>query len=164
MRYYLDCEFSDTGRVIDLISIALVAEDGRELYLVSTEFDESLAPPWVREHVLPQLEPRDDGMWRTRAEIRDEILALVGEDPRPAFWANAGAYDFVALVQLIGPLVEVPPGWPYFVRDLRQWADRLGVERLPEQQTEKHHALLDARFTRDLYGFLAAVEERAAGG
>lgn len=30
MRYFLDCEFIEDGRTIDLISIGIVAEDGRE--------------------------------------------------------------------------------------------------------------------------------------
>ena len=39
MRYFYDTEFIDNGRIIDLISIGVVAEDGREFYAVSTEFD-----------------------------------------------------------------------------------------------------------------------------
>ena len=39
MRYFYDCEFIEDGRTIDLVSIGVVAEDGREYYAVSTEFD-----------------------------------------------------------------------------------------------------------------------------
>ena len=38
-RYFYDCEFIEDGRTIELISIGVVAEDGREFYAVSTEFD-----------------------------------------------------------------------------------------------------------------------------
>ena len=37
MRYFYDCEFIEDGTTIDLVSIGIVAQDGRELYLVSTE-------------------------------------------------------------------------------------------------------------------------------
>ena len=39
MQYFYDTEFIDNGRHIDLISIGIVAADGREFYSVSTEFD-----------------------------------------------------------------------------------------------------------------------------
>ena len=53
-RYFYDCEFIEDGRTIELISIGVVAEDGREFYAVSTEFDPGRANPWVRRHVLGQ--------------------------------------------------------------------------------------------------------------
>ena len=39
VRYFYDTEFIDDGRTIELISIGVAAEDGREYYAVSTEFD-----------------------------------------------------------------------------------------------------------------------------
>ncbi len=56
MFYCLDEEFLDTGRTIDLVSIGLVSEDGRELYRQSVEFDPRKASPWVKENVFPYLE------------------------------------------------------------------------------------------------------------
>lgn len=55
MRYYLDTEFVDDGKTIDLISIGIVCEDGRELYLQSVEIDQRKASEWVKENVLKQL-------------------------------------------------------------------------------------------------------------
>ena len=57
MRYFYDTEFIEDGRTIELISIGVVAEDGREYYAVSTEFDPERAGSWVRAHVLPKLPP-----------------------------------------------------------------------------------------------------------
>ncbi len=37
MRYFYDTEFIDDGRTIELISIGVTAEDGREYYAVSTD-------------------------------------------------------------------------------------------------------------------------------
>lgn len=58
MRYFYDCEFIEDGRTIELVSIGVACEDGREFYAVSTEFDPERAGPWVRRHVLPKLPPR----------------------------------------------------------------------------------------------------------
>ncbi len=56
MRYFYDSEFIDTGSVIDLISIGIVAEDGREYYAQSCEFDHRKASDWVKDNVLTHLQ------------------------------------------------------------------------------------------------------------
>ena len=45
MRFFYDCEFIEDGTTIDLVSIGVVGEDGREFYAVSTEFDPERAGP-----------------------------------------------------------------------------------------------------------------------
>ena len=47
MRYFYDTEFIEDGSTIELVSIGIVAEDGREFYAVSTEFDASNANEWA---------------------------------------------------------------------------------------------------------------------
>lgn len=54
-RYFLDTEFIEDGRTIDLISVGIVSSDGREYYAQSTEFDHRNASDWVRENVLAHL-------------------------------------------------------------------------------------------------------------
>lgn len=41
-RFFYDCEFLEDGRTIDLISIGIVTDDGREFYAVNRDF------PWKR--------------------------------------------------------------------------------------------------------------------
>src|SRR5258708_36862830 len=55
MLYWYDSEFIEDGKTIDLVSIGIVAEDGRELYLQSVEFDHRKASEWVKENVLVHL-------------------------------------------------------------------------------------------------------------
>ena len=52
MRFFYDSEFIEDGRTIELISIGVVAEDGREYYAVSSEFDPSRAGDWVRGNAV----------------------------------------------------------------------------------------------------------------
>ena len=54
-RYFYDCEFIEDGHVVDLVSIGVVDENGREFYAISTEFDDTRAIPWVRRNVLDKL-------------------------------------------------------------------------------------------------------------
>lgn len=158
MRYFYDCEFLEDGRTIDLISIGIVAEDGREYYAVSDDapWDRVRRHAWLMANVVPSLPGRitADG-WRLDRkdpsvkhdlqiadEVRDFLLAGAGP---VELWAWYGAYDHVALCQLYGPMIALPEGLPMYTRDLKQECDRLGNPRLPEQPDGVHNALADAR-------------------
>ena len=73
MKYFYDTEFIDDGRTIDLISIGVAAEDGREYYGISTEFNPERAGRWVRTNVLPKLAPPSSQLWRSRKQIRSDL-------------------------------------------------------------------------------------------
>ena len=69
MRYFYDCEFLEDGRTIELISIGIVADDGREYYAVNRDFHwrriahrQLLRPwrwttehQWLADFVVPSL-------------------------------------------------------------------------------------------------------------
>jgi hypothetical protein len=151
-KWFLDTEFNEDGRTIDLISIALVNEVGGEKEWVSRDFDEYSCNDFVKANVLPQLPPRSERVprWQIAAELR--ALVLVGDD-KPEFWAYFADYDWVALCQLYGPMVDLPKGFPYWCRDLKQLMDDRGIkkEQLPKQNGAEHSALNDARWVRDAY-------------
>jgi hypothetical protein len=166
-RYYLDTEFIDDGNAskLELISIGIVCDDGRELYLVSNEFKLEDCGDWLRENVLNQLPPRPhhpdrSGPWRTRAEIADAIRDFVidpGNDVKPEFWAFFASYDWVLMTQLFGRMINLPPHFPWLVNDLKVWAKHMGYtgkfkELLPN--SGHHDALADARWNRDVHKIL----------
>lgn len=55
--YAYDTEFLEDGRTIDLISIGIIADDGREYYAISSEFDQETVRrhPFLRDNVWKQL-------------------------------------------------------------------------------------------------------------
>jgi hypothetical protein len=148
MRVFFDTEFIEDGKTIDLISIGLVREDGQELYLVSSEFDESKASLWVRENVLAHIPA--DVKRHQRREIADIILSFLWDVEKPEFWAYYADYDWVALCQLYGKMIDLPKGWPMYCRDLKQLADDLKIE-LPQPKGVEHHALADARWVAESF-------------
>src|SRR5690606_10647266 len=150
-----DTEFLEDGRTIDLISIGIVAEDGRELYLISSEFSQGLAgaDPWLREHVWPHLPTTgrrlrrpgpeldtDHPDVRTRAQIARAVKDFLLAAGPPELWADYGAYDFVALCQLWGRMVDLPDGLPMFTHDLQHEAATHHLH-IPEQKSGAHNAL-----------------------
>ncbi|OHT86573.1 polyadenylate-specific 3'-exoribonuclease AS [Mycobacteroides saopaulense] len=169
MRYFYDTEFIDDGRTIELISIGMVAEDGREYYAVSTAFDPQQAGPWVRQHVLPKLPALSSPLWRSRGQIRDELAEFMGlnggggpADPIE-LWAWVGAYDHVALCQLWGPMTALPQPVPRFTLELKQlWVD-LGRPAMPKRPADSHDALVDARFNLVRYRAMVPDERLREG-
>jgi hypothetical protein len=144
-RYFYDCEFIEDGRVIDLVSIGMVDERGREFYAVSTEFDDTHALPWVRRNVLDKLPSPGDRAWRSRERIRADLYEfMTGPGEEIELWAWYAAYDHVALAQLWGAMPELPREIPRFTKDLRQRWDDLGCPPLPAT-AGRHDALVDAR-------------------
>lgn len=166
MRYYYDTEFIEDGKTIDLISIGIVAEDGREYYAISTEFNAKKASQWVKDNVLIHLPPKNWNdltspnqreqsirYYKNRKQIKQEILNFIGDD-KPEFWAYYADYDHVALCQLFGTMMDLPKGWPMYTRDIKQLCDLLGNPKLPEQGKGEHNALDDAKWNKKAYEFL----------
>ena len=145
-RFFYDCEFIEDGRTIDLVSIGVVDEGGREFYAVSTEFDPARANPWVRAHVLDQLPPPSSPAWQSRAAIRDGVLEfLTATGATVQLWAWMAAYDHVCLAQLFGDMRVLPRRLPRFTHDLRQRWEDAGSPALPPSPTDQHDAIADAR-------------------
>ncbi|MET0426296.1 MAG: 3'-5' exoribonuclease [Actinoplanes sp.] len=180
MRYFYDCEFLEDGKTIELISIGIVAEDGRELYLVNRDapWKRIKKNEWLMANVVPGL-PQPHGDWinqmpkrwpidfhhpavRSRDAIAGRVTAfLLGNDQETytdlELWADYGAYDHVALCQLFGRMIDLPPGVPMFTNDLQQELRRLGDPSMPDQATGLHNALEDARHLKACFEALTAA-------
>jgi 3' exoribonuclease, RNase T-like len=146
MRYFYDCEFIEDGRTIELVSIGVVDENGREFYAVSTEFDPSRAINWVRRNVLDKLPAPSDPAWLSRQRIRDDLLAYLLEPGEPIeLWAWMASYDHVVLAQLWGDMRALPRAIPRFTHELRQRWEASGSPALPPAPADQHDALADAK-------------------
>jgi hypothetical protein len=158
VKYFLDTEFLENGRgnPVTLVSIGIVAEDGRSLYAVSSEFNPDDANDWVKANVLPHL---GDGRC-TIHHMQRVILEFIGSD-KPEFWGYYADYDWVVFCQIFGSMIDLPKGWPMYCRDLKQWCDDLGNPKLPEQSSTEHNALNDARWNMIAHEFLSNHERTA---
>lgn len=170
-RVYIDAEFLEDGKTIELISIALVKESGEEYYAVNRDMPYARIQhhEWLMDNVIPHL-PRRGELGRSNFSgklgvdwssplvrpynvIRDEVLAFLSEPDGIELWGWYSAYDHVLLAQFWGPMVNLPNGIPMFTNDLRQEVERLkrlGVmgqsKSLPRLLGSiQHNALHDAR-------------------
>lgn len=169
MRIFYDCEFIEAGpdHPVELVSIGMAADDGREFYAVSSDFDtrKFFASDWLVDNVWPSLPQRQDPPGvrcrcihghldldhpdvRPRAQIARAVHTFIAATPAPELWAWYGAYGHVVLCQLWGSMNDLPPGVPMWTNDLKQEAQRLGGPRLPDQPAGLHNALADARHNK----------------
>jgi hypothetical protein len=167
MRYWFDTEFYEHDDKIDLISIGLVAEDDRELYLQCYEADYQHLTPWLLDNVWSKLtlckreakpHPQCDIScpWLSRTAIAARIKKYIAEDERPEFWGYYADYDWVIFCQIFSGMLALPKNYPMYCRDLKQFVDQLGNPRLPKQTAGEHNALWDARWTRDAWQWAQA--------
>jgi hypothetical protein len=178
-RIFYDTEFLDDGQAIDLISIGLVADDGREYYAVQQrtwrQWRKIYRNEWLRENVIPSL-PRIRGDRRlqvscrtnplaldfyaremkARRQIRDEVRDFIlASGPGVELWADYAAYDHVALCQLFGRMIDLPDGVPMWTHDFQQAWEMAGRPEMPEQMIGVHNALADARHLKVKHHYLA---------
>lgn len=147
---------------MDLISVALVCEDGREFYAENADFDwESVrllaanpdprvseTPRWLLDNVLDHLA----GPALSVTDIRGGILELVGDDARPQFWGWYSDYDWVAFAWIFGRMADLPAHFPRFCRELRQAIEKTGIHaKSITLDGDEHHALADARWARAVH-------------
>lgn len=156
MKYFLDCEFIEDGKTIDLISIGLVSANGREFYAVNKECAFQNASDWVWHNVLypigiyeplryvnpsdPSTSPQTKQTLlraKTREQIKNALLEfLTFEDiSRPAeetfkqckFWGEWCSYDWLCFCQLFGTMMDLPKGMPMRCNDIIQYAEMFGL-------------------------------------
>lgn len=187
MKFFIDTEFiehfvrrsirngSGFAHTIDLISIGIVSEDGREYEAISSGYRWSDADEWVQDNVISPIYIRSvHGDQRNQlnistfqrvkgksnAIIAREILEFVNaKQPHSIeFVGYYCDYDWVLFCSLFGRMINLPKGFPMYCIDLQQEKDRLGVNSdtpgYPEQNGE-HIALEDAKWNKKLYDFLS---------
>jgi hypothetical protein len=143
MRYFLDTEYNGWGGA--LLSLALVPEDGEELYL-TLDWSGALEP-WVEKHVVPYLDTVADSLVSPRLS-RDDAARMLAHylagDPEPMIVAD-WPEDIAQLCNLVvvgaGVMAEVPP--------LRFEFMPLSGFSTAANSKVPHNALHDARALRD---------------
>ena len=158
MKYFLDTEFIEgfhkplfgkKRHFIDLISIGIVAEDGREYHAISNEYWYYKADDWVKKNVIIPLylntvhgdnRNRYDAQnfhfayGKSNERIKIELLNFFSCWRDQHFWRAPSSetieiygyyadYDWVLICSLFGRMIDLPKGFPMYCRDLKQMLD-----------------------------------------
>lgn len=166
-RYFYDLEFQEqqdehTGlTTIFPISVGIVGEDGRELYLVNNSYFmwEQLGlvktSDWVRDNVLSYITPADRTKYgynfkRFGMHIKHFIsrAGQIKDRRRVELWGYFADYDHVALAQCFGSMIQLPQPIPMFTKDIKQL---IGSQNIGFGPDNEHHALSDARWNKRVW-------------
>lgn len=179
LKIFYDFEFEEKYGAVDPISVGMVREDGKELYIVFNDFNTlSVAKhKWLMDNVMPFIGHETVLSHRNRftaAPVMDLIITDEAAMPKsaarkkiidftsdiePEFWAWYGAYDHVALCSLFGEMIDLPENWPMFTNDLKQLVAQKGNPEMPKQPENLHNALDDARFNVVRYNHLTSLPD-----
>lgn len=144
MRYWLDTEFNGFGG--DLISLALVGETGRFLYLVfDREFHADDYEPWVRENVVPILFEAPSAMRCKWADAPELIADFLHGDSNPVIhtdWPDDIRYFCQHVITGPGRMAGIPH------LSFEMWRVNAYPTRLPG--AVQHNAYWDAMALRHL--------------
>jgi hypothetical protein len=135
MKLWIDCEFNEFGG--DLISMALVAEDGQEFYeVLNLENDEKYGS-WVFANVVPWLnkDPITKEVFQRRLYL---FINQWGNVHIIADWPDDIKYFCMSLITGPGMAINTPP-------KMTMQIDR---ELTTESSAIPHNALEDARAIR----------------
>lgn len=161
MRYFYDWEFQENGTTIIPISLGMVSEDDRELYLVNKNFFNAVRRgeleviPWLKENVLPHISEQDEVEFGAPLSSFGAVVQSFISDngkyksrDEIELWGYFSAYDHVALAQLWGPMINLPKPVPMFTNDLMTISRGRTIAFTPEQE---HNSLSDARWNRKVW-------------
>ena len=143
MRYFLDTEYNGVGG--ELLSLALVPDDGDELYLTFRCTDPLIE--WVGRHVVPYLDSVPEQLSCPRLARKDGAHALErylrhDEDPQIfADWPEDIAQFCNLMITGAGDMIEV--------RDINFRLTPMSNFSTAANSKVPHNALHDARALRD---------------
>jgi len=181
MNLYLDTEFTGLQQDAQLISLALVDENGEWFYAEFTDYDASRLTSWHQEHVIAHLLLSGE---KEPSQLAQSGQTLLGDQPTIAtalkewlgrydqieIWTDAAAYDWVFFCELFGGALHLPKNIFYLPFDLVTLLKIKGLDPNAKREDilpawkgpaglEKHNALYDAFLLKAVYEALKSAKK-----
>ena len=106
---FLDTEFTSPCQHAQLISLALVSEDGAEFYAELTDYAKENVSGWVWENVMPHLSGLNP---ITRSQLAEQIRQFLTRFEHVEIWADCCSYDWVLFCELYSGPAGLPANQP----------------------------------------------------
>lgn len=166
MRFHYDWEFKENGVAIEPISLGMVDDNDRELYIIyrptiynfrlrqaRNELDQT--DLWLQENVFNHISFEDEdqyGYWdkESMAECVYDFICDSDWDKKVELWGYFAAYDHVCLSQLFGRMIDLPFPMPMYTNELMTIRNGRSKPTRPANLPE-HHSLMDAKYQKMIY-------------
>lgn len=134
MELFFDCEFTGLHKDTTLVSIGIVAENGKKFYVEFSDYDESQCDDWIKENVLKHtiLAGNDTLAARlgedsnttvvlgSKADIRYELGEWLKQFDEVQFVSDVCHYDMVLLIDIFGTAFGLPGNVSAACHDINQ--------------------------------------------
>ena len=155
-KVFMDCEFTGLHQGTTLISIGMIAEDGRELYCELNDYDKSQIDDWLKDNVIANL--HNTNLINTE-QLRKAIEEFIEPYDTVEIWSDCLSYDWVLFNQIWGHAFNIPKAIYYIPFDLCTLFKVKGIDPDVSREkyagmtkgSQKHNALWDAKVIRECY-------------
>lgn len=156
MRIYLDTEFTGLRKETSLISIGIVADDGKEFYAELNDYDEDQVDEWLQNNVINNLRfkcaegGQEEYYVATRAEsdkipsdmfkgysvefrgskqeVERELRRWLDQFDDVEVWSDCLAYDWVLFNDIFGHAFNIPKHVYYIPFDISTLMKVKGID------------------------------------
>lgn len=175
-KVFLDTEFTGLHKNTTLISIGLVAEDGKTFYGEFADYDKSQIDSWLQENVINNtlfLKDKDNEDSCTKLNkyqhvgatntIRADLKDWFTQYDSIEMWSDCLAYDWVLFNDLFGHAFNIPKNVYYIPFDICTLFKLKGIdpdinrEEFAGMTGTKHNALHDAKVIKACYDKLISM-------
>lgn len=168
MKVFMDTEFTGLHQNTTLISIGLVAEDGKHFYAELTDYSRSQLDDWLRTHVIdnliyegipgPILVGPSTDMCADKRRVAQCLDIWLSQFDWVTIVADVLAYDWILFCELFGGAEYIPSNVSYIPLDLATMFEMKGIDRdigrcsfADKTPTIVHNALEDAEIVKLCY-------------
>ena len=161
-KLFFDTEFTGLHQGTTLISIGMIAEDGRNLYCELNDYDKTQIDDWLKDNVIVNLHntnPIDT------EQLRKAIEGFIDPYDKVEIWSDCLSYDWVLFNQIWGHAFNIPKSIYYIPFDICTLFKIKAVDPDISREdfagltkgSKKHNALWDAKVIKACYEKLAQM-------
>lgn len=173
MRFHYDWEFKEDGTTIEPISMGMVDDNDRSLYMIyrpavrafhEREYFGGMDQTdlWLRDNVFNHIneESLDIFGFDTKQEMATTVYDFICDGlsygEQPELWGYFAAYDHVCLSQLFGRMIDLPPPMPMYTNELMTLGRRANGGRGMQKPVRpidlpEHNSLMDAKYQKLIF-------------
>lgn len=134
MKLFFDTEFTGLHKNTTLVSIGIVAENGKRFYAEFSDCDESQCDDWIKENVLKHTilggnetlaarlgeDSNTTVVLGSKADIRCEFCEWLKQFDEVQFVSDVCHYDMVLLIDIFGGAFDLPKNVSAVCYDINQ--------------------------------------------
>jgi hypothetical protein len=172
MKVFFDTEFTGLHNGTTLISIGMVAEDGKTFYAECRDYEKGQVDKWIKDNIISKTSYlKESGNLEmasvsyssyyapvTKPILEHDITEWLSQYDSIEMWSDCLAYDWVLFCDIFGHAFNIPKNVYYIPFDICTLFKVKGIDPDISREEfagfvsdEKHNALHDAKVIKACY-------------